>query len=166
MPENSIYTTTAMIGASMLNEYGCITPAACQRLFVSAMEMHLKKLNLDVPYLLANYGISWVMLALTGEIRSRIVPGEILRVKTWCTYHEGVLYRREFAAYHANGILAVAGAGFFTIIDLHSRKICRTGTPADVLNHMRREELLTAQSRFKPSMENLPKVFEYPIISS
>ena len=50
------------------NENHDLTLSALQRIIVTASEEHLKNIGLDVPKLMKDYGVSWILLSLSIEV--------------------------------------------------------------------------------------------------
>ena len=80
------------------NEYNELTPIVYQRMVLDVVERHFTFTGNDEAILLKK-GVSWVMLSMTAEIKSRVFPEEYLTAKTWISEQEGYLFRREIAFY-------------------------------------------------------------------
>ena len=52
------------------NENHALTLTALQRIIVTVSEEHLKNIGLDVPFLMKEFGVSWILLSLFAEIKS------------------------------------------------------------------------------------------------
>ena len=62
------------------NENRALTLSALQRIIVVISEEHLENIGLDVPHLMREYGVSWILLSLSVDIKSPIRDGERLSV--------------------------------------------------------------------------------------
>ena len=67
------------------NENRALTLSALQRIIVVISEEHLENIGLDVPHLMREYGVSWILLSISVDIKSPIRDGERLSVRTWHT---------------------------------------------------------------------------------
>ena len=72
------------------NENHVLTLSALQRIIVTVSEEHLKNIGLDVPFLMKEYGVSWILLSLSAKIIDPVRAGELLSVRTWHTYKKGL----------------------------------------------------------------------------
>ncbi|MBQ6877110.1 MAG: hypothetical protein IJO22_01765 [Oscillospiraceae bacterium] len=83
-------TYTFRVDTGALNENKALTLSALQRIIVTVSEEHLENIGLDVPKLMKEYGVSWILLSLTAEIKDSIRAGERLSVRTWHTNKKGL----------------------------------------------------------------------------
>ncbi len=138
---------------------GFITLAGLQRAIVSVTEEHLENVGLDVPFLMKNYGVSWVFLSFTAEIKSPILAGETLLIRTWHTERKSIYYRREIEMRHQDGSLAAVAATFSSILDMESRRICKNEEVLERVNALGDgEKLFEAESRLRLKPEELAPV--------
>lgn len=141
------------IEVSMYDGEGAFFPAAYQKLVTRVMEKHLETIGMDVPLLMRTYGVSWVLLSLSLELKRPLRPNEQLCARTWHTSHVLPIYRREIALYGDTGEAAAVGTTFSTVFDLKTRRIC---TDRSVLKHFEMpdgEVLLEAGSRFSSAAD-------------
>ena len=97
------------------NENHALTLTALQRIIVTVSEEHLKNIGLDVPFLMKEFGVSWILLSLFAEIKSPVLPGELLSVRTWHTNKKGLYYRRDIEICHEDGSVAMVAATFSSV---------------------------------------------------
>ena len=62
-------TYSFRVDTGSLNENKTLTLSALQRIIVTVSEEHLENIGLDVPKLMKEFGVSWILLSLTAEIR-------------------------------------------------------------------------------------------------
>lgn len=109
---------------SMYNARGAFYPAAIQRMAVRMIENHLEKLGMDAPRLVREYGVSWVLLSFSAELRQSLSPTEAYTARTWHTYAKPPIFRRDFVISDAAEQVAAVGATFSTLLDVKTRRIC------------------------------------------
>lgn len=149
------------------NENHAITLSALQRAIVTASEEHLKNIGLDVPKLMSEYGVSWILLSLTVEINDKIRSGELLSVRTWHTNKKGVYYRRDFEIRHEDGTLAANAATFSSIFDMESRRLCTNEKVLELVDELGEgKELFEAAPRIRIKPEELPPVMSQKVMPS
>ncbi len=149
------------------NENGAITLSALQRILVTVSEEHLENIGLDVPKLMKNYGVSWILLSMTVEIKSPILAGERLTVKTWHTNKKGAYYRRDIEISHENGEVAAVAASFSSIFDMKTRRLCVNGAVLDEVEKLDEGiELFEASPRIRLDPTNLPVVLTEKVMPS
>ncbi len=149
------------------NENHNLTLSALQRIIVTASEEHLKNIDLDVPKLMQNYGVSWVLLSLSVDIKDKIRSGELLSVRTWHTNKKGVYYRRDFEICHEDGSLAAAAATFSSIFDMENRRLCTNREVLGMVDELGEgKELFEANPRLRIKPENLDFVMSQKVMPS
>lgn len=149
------------------NENHNLTLSALQRIIVTASEEHLKNIDLDVPKLMQNYGVSWVLLSLSVDIKDKIRSGELLSVRTWHTNKKGVYYRRDFEIRHEDGSLAAAAATFSSIFDMENRRLCTNREVLGMVDELGEgKELFEANPRLRIKPENLDFVMSQKVMPS
>lgn len=122
--EYPLYADTSMFGPG-----GEMTPSAYQRTVTETVERHLSNINMDVPFLMKNYGISWVLLSVSVKILKPIIPGgEPLFAKTWNSSLKPPIYRRELVIRNKSGDTYAKAVTFSSLFDLSSRRICTDST--------------------------------------
>ncbi|MBQ6580027.1 MAG: hypothetical protein IIX33_04290, partial [Oscillospiraceae bacterium] len=58
-------TYSFRVDTGSLNENKTLTLSALQRIIVTVSEEHLENIGLDVPKLMKEFGVSWILLSLT-----------------------------------------------------------------------------------------------------
>lgn len=149
------------------NENRALTLSALQRIIVVISEEHLENIGLDVPKLMRDYGVSWILLSISVDIKSPIRDGERLFVRTWHTEKKGVYYRREVEICHPDGSLAAVAATFSSIFDMKTRRLCTDPEVLEKVNDLGSgEKLLEAESRIKIKPEDFPVVMTQKVMPS
>ena len=110
-------TYTFRVDTGALNENKALTLSALQRIIVTVSEEHLENIGLDVPKLMREFGVSWILLSMTAEIKDKIRAGEKLLVRTWHTNKKGVYFRRDIEVCHEDGSVAIVAATFSSIFE-------------------------------------------------
>ncbi len=149
------------------NENHALTLSALQRVIVTASEEHLKNIGLDVPKLMKEYGVSWILLSLSVNIKDPIRSGELLSVKTWHTNKKGPYYRRDFEIRHEDGTVAAEAATFSSIFDMESRRLCNNEKVLELVEELGEgKELFDANTRIRIKPEELPAVISQKVMPS
>ena len=127
---------------------GCIMrPDSYQRLLILGMEQHRVATGLDVQHLLERFGVSWILLALTVEVRRPLRFNEYLTLHTWGTERERLVFRRELSFLDDGGEEVMAAVKFDGTFDCRSRRICRDEAILSALTLPEGEKLIEAHSR-------------------
>lgn len=142
------YVYPEQIDVAMYDGAGAFFPSSYQKLMTRAAEKHLEAIELDVPRLMKKYGVSWVLLSLSLELKRPLLPTEQLFVRTWATGQHGPVYRREIALYDEKRETVAVGTTFSVVFDLATRHICTDRAVLADLNLPEGEKLLQADSRF------------------
>ena len=149
------------------NENRALTLSALQRIIVVISEEHLENIGLDVPFLMREYGVSWILLSMSVDIKSPIRDGERLSVRTWHTEKKGVYFRREIEICHPDGSVAAVAATFSSIFDMKSRRL---STDPEVLEKVHQlgdgNKLLEAESRIRIKPDDFPVVMTQKVMPS
>ncbi|MBE6899618.1 MAG: hypothetical protein E7479_02995 [Ruminococcaceae bacterium] len=149
------------------NENRALTLSALQRIIVVISEEHLENIGLDVPHLMREYGVSWVLLSISAEIKSPIRDGERLSVRTWHTEKRGVYFRREVEICHADGSVAAVAATFSSIFDMKTRRLSTDPEVLEKVNQLGNgKELLDAESRIKIKPDGFPVIMTQKVMPS
>ena len=149
------------------NENRALTLSALQRIIVVVSEEHLENIGLDVPHLMREYDVSWVLLSMSVDIKSPIRDGERLSVRTWHTEKKGVYFRREVEICHPDGSVAAAAATFSSIFDMKSRRLSTDPEVLEKVNQLGNgAKLLDADSRVKIHFEDFPVVMTQKVMPS
>ena len=64
------------VDTSMADKFGRLSPTGFQRLIISATEKELIRMQVDIPTLIKNYGVSWILLSLTVKVVAKIGVGD------------------------------------------------------------------------------------------
>lgn len=149
------------------NENKALTLSALQRIIVTVSEEHLKNIGLDVPFLMKEYGVSWILLSLSAEIKSPVLPGELLSVRTWHTNKKGLYYRRDIEISHEDGSVAIAAATFSSIFDMETRRLCTNVKVLSAVEELGEgKELFEANPRIRINPEDLETVTSQSVMPS
>ena len=141
------------------NENRALTLSALQRIIVVISEEHLENIGLDVPHLMREYGVSWILLSISVDIKSPIRDGERLSVRTWHTEKKGVYFRREVEICHPDGSVAAVAATFSSIFDMKTRRLCSDPEVLEKVDQLGNgKELLKAESRIRIKPDDFPVV--------
>ncbi|MBQ7875594.1 MAG: hypothetical protein IJ306_10670 [Oscillospiraceae bacterium] len=149
------------------NENHALTLSALQRIIVTVSEEHLENIGLSVPYLMSEYGVSWILLSLSAEIKDPIRAGERLSVRTWHTNKKGLYYRRDIEIRHEDGTLAAVAATFSSIFDMNTRRLCTNEKVLALVEELGEgEELFEANPRIRIKPEELSAVMTENVMPS
>ena len=149
------------------NENKALTLSALQRIIVTVSEEHLKNIGLDVPFLMKEYGVSWILLSLSAEIKSPVLPGELLSVRTWHTNKKGLYYRRDIEISHEDGSVAITAATFSSIFDMETRRLCTNVKVLSAVEELGEgKELFEANPRIRINPEDLETVVSQSVMPS
>ena len=144
---------TLKVDISMYNSDGIIYPSAYQKLTMNMIEEHLDMLNMGQKALMADQGVSWVLLYNCIEFVRKITPEDKLTARTWHSECKAPIFRRDFAFYGENGEKTAVGATLSTLFDYKIRRVCtdlksysRIALPEGI-------KLLDIERRFVPPKE-------------
>lgn len=137
----------AQLDSSLFDGHGALTIQGYQKLLSAVAEQDLVGAQIDVPSIVARYGVSWVLLSMSMDIRRAIGRGEKLRARTWHTSKAGFIYRRETGLFDEEDRLIVAAASFFSLLDIKTRRLCMDSAVHAAFSPPGGEELLCASSR-------------------
>ena len=143
------YSYAVPTGIAMYNARGAFYPAALQRMAVGVIEAHLEQIGWDAPKLVREYGLSWVLLSFSAEIRKPLSPDGVYRAQTWHTHSKGPVFRREFCFVDQNGEVAVVGATFSSLLDVKKHRLCIDREILAQFQKVERETLLEAEHRYR-----------------
>lgn len=160
-------TYTFRVDTGAQNENGVLTLSALQRIIVTVSEEHLENIGLDVPRLMREYGVSWILLSMTVDIIDPIHAGERLLVKTWHTHKKGAYYRRDIEISHEDGTIAAVATTFSSIFDMNSRRLCNNDAVLEAVEKLGNgKELLEASPRIRLNTDELPVVLTEKVMPS
>lgn len=115
---------TILIDISMYNSKGEFVPSAYQRMVMAMIEEHLDYFELGEKRLMEDYGISWVLLSMSIELKRRLVPSDKLYGLTWHSGGRLPSFRRDFQIFDGNDEVVAVGATVSTLFDNETRRIC------------------------------------------
>ena len=141
-----VVSGNTIINASMLNSAGAIVPDAYQQIVGLIFEESAARQGMEISHMIRYLGVSWVMLAMTLEIKSPALPGETLSWSSWQSGRDGKVWRRETELLHADGTPAIYGATFVSLLDILTRRICRDEKTLDRLNFPEGKKLIKEAS--------------------
>ncbi len=154
-----VVSGSTVINASMLNNAGAIVPDAYQQIVGLIFEESAAKQGMEISHMIRYLGVSWVMLAMTLEIKSPALPGETLSWSTWQSGRDGKVWRRETELLHADGTPSVYGATYVSLLDIRTRRICRDPATLDRLNFQEGKKLIEkASSRAEYNLDDFREV--------
>ncbi len=160
-------TYTFRVDTGALNENKTLTLSALQRIIVTVSEEHLENIGLDVPFLMKEYGVSWILLSLSAVIKDPIRAGERLSVRTWHTNKKGPYYRRDIEIRHEDGCVAAVAATFSSIFDIESRRLCSNEKVLAAVDELGEgKELFEASPRLRIKPEELLPVMTQNVMPS
>ena len=137
------------VDTNMVNENGHIKLASYQEIIMSVVERHLEKINLGVPYLIAQFNLSWVLMSMSLEIKKHMQSGETYYATTWATHKKGIIYRREIIVRDKNDEVMFVATTFSSVLDLKTRRLSLDKAFHNSVQFPDSEELLSAESRIK-----------------
>lgn len=157
------YSYKTYLDVSMFDASGAMKPDAYQRLCVGVVERHLDVIELDVERLVEAYGVSWVILSISVELKRPFKPGETITTQTKHINRKGAAYRRDLILRDKNGETVALAASFSSLIDIKTRRICTDKAVHDKIALPDSEPLFEASSRFKPELNDFCDVETLPV---
>lgn len=112
------------VAESQLNSQGNLKPQAYQMLYCEMAEKHLKAYHLGT-HVTMEYGVAWVLISLTIEIKKQIKGVSTLFAKTWKSGLQGPYFRRDFIFTDESGDICFQGTSFSVLLNMETRKVCR-----------------------------------------
>ncbi len=147
------YIYSVPIDFDMYDGSGTFFPSAYQKMTSRVVEAHLPRVELDMPRLIERYGVTWVLLSLSVELRRQLVPGEQLTAQTWHTAGRGTTFRRDIILRDAAGETVAVAATFSTVLDLATRRVCMDRSILSQIVLPDGEALLEASAKFRDKAE-------------
>ena len=135
------------IDISMYNSDGNFTLSAYQRMIMSMIEEHLDILQIGEKYLMATYGISWVLLSTSIELKRKLLPTDKLVGRTWHAGGRVPSFRRDFVFEDENGEVVAVGATVSTLFEQETRRLCLDKEKLSVVNLESGEPVLDVLER-------------------
>ncbi|MBQ8624033.1 MAG: hypothetical protein IJ424_06665 [Oscillospiraceae bacterium] len=157
------YSYKTYCDVSMFDASGAMKPDAYQRICVGVVEKHLNVIELDVERLVKAFGVSWVLLSMTIDIKRPLVSGETITTQTWHTFKKGSAYRRDLILRDGNGEVVAVAATFSSLLDIKTRHICKDKAVHDVVSVPDGEPLLEASSRIKLMLDDFKVTETLPV---
>ncbi len=143
-----------LIDISMYNTNGDFVPSAYQRMIVSMIEEHLDILNIGEKRLMEAYGISWVLLSTSIELKRKILPTDKLTGRTWHAGGRAPSFRRDFIFEDESGNVVALGSTVTTLFDYSARRICLDRSKLSVVDLTPDEPILPLlEKRMKTNSE-------------
>ena len=158
MPDEKSYSYPLDLHTSLFNPDGALLLAAYQKLAESVTEQHLRNICLDAPTMLERYGATWVLLAMSFELRRPIRPEDALLARTWHAGRQRSFYRREIVFYDSTGAEAAVAACFSTLMDLESRRMVSLKELEAATDAIQGEQLQRAGFHCRPDLTRLQRV--------
>ena len=153
-----VVSGSTLVNASMLNSAGAIVPDAYQQMVALIFEESVGRQGMEISHMIRYLGVSWVMLSMTIEICSPVLPGETLSWSSWQSERLGKVWRRETELLHEDGRPALYGATFVSLLDIRTRRICRDLSTLDKLNFPEGKKLIDhVTSRAEYAIEDFPE---------
>ena len=138
-----------LVDNSLSGPGGIMRPDSYQRMLILGLEQHRVATGLDVPHLIERFGVSWILLALTVEVRRPLRFNEYPTLHTWYTEREGLVFRRELSFLDDDGEEVMAAVKFHGTFDRQNRCICRDEAILGALTMPDGEKRIEAHSREK-----------------
>ncbi len=113
-----------LIDISMYNANGDFVPSAYQRMVMSMIEEHLDYFDMGEKRLMEEYGISWVLLSMSIELKRKLLPTDKLYGITWHSGGRVPSFRRDFLICDEGDNVVAVGATVSTLFDNVTRHIC------------------------------------------
>ena len=105
-----------------LDQRGYLKPSGYQLLINKMIEEHLKSAALDFDHL-APFGLSWVIVSLSIDIKKPILGCQKLQGTTWHAQRKGIIFRREMEMKDTSGEVVFNASMFSVLFDIKSRSI-------------------------------------------
>lgn len=122
------------IDISMYNDNGDFVLSAYQRMIINMIENHLDVLNIGEKDLMDKYGISWVLLSTSIELKRPLHPNDKLIGITWHAGGRLPSFRRDFVFSDLSGEIVATGSTVSVWFDNLTRKLCLDRAKLSVIN--------------------------------
>ena len=133
----------------MYDGSGAFFPSAYQKMTSRVVEAHLPRVEMDMPRLMEKYNVTWVLLALSVELRRPLTPNDVLTAQTWHAGSRGTTYRRDIVLRDASGETVAVAATFSAVLDLATRRLCMDRSVLAQIDLPAGETLLEANAKFR-----------------
>ena len=147
------YTYPVHIDFDMYDGNGAFFPSAYQKMTSRVVEAHLPRVELDMPRLMEKYNVTWVLLALSVELRRPLTTNDTLTAQTWHAGSRGTTYRRDIILRDAAGEIVAVAATFSAVLDLATRRLCMDRSVLAQIDLPAGETLLEASAKFRDKSE-------------
>ena len=147
------FTYPLYVDVSMCSTDGAITPTGYQRMVVETIGKHLENIELDSTRLVPEFGVAWVLLSMSIELKRTVRVGEKITMKTWHSDSKAPAYRRDFMILDETGETAAVGATFSALIDMNTHRLMMDKTFLSRFDLAEGEKLLAADKRFQERYE-------------
>lgn len=108
-----------------------ITPAGVLDLFQEAAGGHCIPHKIDVPTLIKENGLTWVLIGMSLEFKRLPVWPELLTINTWAKSLKGFKALRDYAIEDNDGNNIINGSSVWALVDIKSKRPSKI----DSLNH-------------------------------
>ena len=137
--ENGTYrglVETYWADLTMFNEQLALRPDGYQRLALSTISSYFAEQSMDSRSLQAAFGLRWVLLSMTVDIKAPILPEEELISESWASGREDYLFRMETALKRVSGETVAVIAKYYGLMDSARRRLtkdisCINSSPLD-----------------------------------
>lgn len=146
------FSYSMLVDTSMLNERRDATLPALLRVMENTLEEHLLDTGMDIPVILPKFGVFWVFLAITAELREPIRAGERLHAQTWNGSSSGLAFRRELQICRSDGLPALEASCFSGLVDTKTRRMVRDSALLAQFDLPHGRKLIEADSRMQPDL--------------
>lgn len=133
----------------MYDGSGAFFPSAYQKMTSRVVEAHLPRVELDMPRLMEKYNVTWVLLALSVELRRPLTANDHLTAQTWHAGSRGTTYRRDIVLRDEAGEIVAVAATFSAVLDLATRRVCMDRSILAQIDLPAGETLLEASAKFR-----------------
>ncbi|MDC7239457.1 MAG: thioesterase [Spirochaetales bacterium] len=110
-----------------------LSPAAVLDYFQEAAGRNCIPYGVAVPEIITKYGMTWVLSGITVHFDSYPSWPEEIVVDTWPRKQKGFKAFREFLIKDTDGKVLVRGSSLWALLDVKTRRPCKTDFVADLL---------------------------------
>ncbi len=147
------FSYSVPVDFDMYDGNGAFFPSAYQKMTSRVVEAHLPRVELDMPSLIEKHGVTWVLLALSVELRRPLNVGDKLTAQTWHAGSRGTTYRRDLVLRDETGEDVAVAATFSAVLDLSARRVCMDRSILSQIDLPAGETLLEASAKFRDKSE-------------
>lgn len=136
-----------LVDISMYNTKNEFVPSAYQRMIMTMIEEHLDALNIGEKRLMDEFGISWVLLSDSIELKRKLLPTDKITGITWHSGGRAPSFRRDFVFEDESGNIIAGGATISTLFDNETRRVCLDRKKIAVIDLMPEDPYLKSLER-------------------